>query len=515
MPVDVVPLIKGSDLHAGNLVPLPAQQFQMMHHFFNNTPEVRACFETLCRYLFSGGLRIWKTGFKPSARSQRVFDTIWVKFCKDVLRELFTYGFVLCTISKPRTILVPNVVSPLEVDIEQRVLPKGGREFKITDISTSFYGLPGAQSKVRRDIVVFASDLPDVRGNLTSKLRSLLQVESFFTLSIACAARAEQQRARPPLVTETSKDTESRADEHIAADGLNLNRQSLLDSNMEGVYQGMQNEMMIDQANSAMASQQNENPPLLIYDPFTGTPRFPVAGVDQGWSHPRVPLPPHERLGRPVMAESPAFLMDLFEQKRTLVGVVTGVPPAFWGSSTGTSFNQFSLNTFYTTLYEHRTALSEVMKEMLQAIHGEENARHAATLIIKHGMTLDPGDNDFQVAFPGLVDQGCITGLFEQGMVDFKTLTSYVGHYLGIPEVEFAKERLDPYTGKTVREMYEEEQRMLKKQQAQGQGGGSSTGATSVVAAASKRRKTGDSSSSTRASSRELHPGSKQDKTLY
>jgi hypothetical protein len=193
------------------------RQFHVLHALFSNNASVRAAYETICRFMFAGGMVVEKKAFELTPAIQDVMNSVWILFCRHVLESIFTYGFAVCAVDGRGR---PFVWEPTELQIEVRRRSTGEREYRLFRLEHRIMGT-GESRRPMQDVLVFERSGPDAQGNLKSLLRSLLQMETFRNLMMACAARAEQRRSNPPIITESlPKDVEAaEMDRDVAAFG--------------------------------------------------------------------------------------------------------------------------------------------------------------------------------------------------------------------------------------------------------------------------------------------------------
>lgn len=458
----------GVDLNGreGPFRAIDGSQFSVLHALFTNNASVRAAYETICRFMFAGGVVVDKEDFELEAAIAQVLNSAWLRFARDCLESLLKYGFVIVGFNSRKT---PFVWDAIELSIEFRRRSTGDREYRLFRNKTAFMGRSTMREPLK-DVIVFESAGPDSRGHLRSILRSLGQLESFRNLMLACSARAEQRRSQPPIVTEhlpkdvnaltqardmsafgdASVITMSEEEKRRVREAAGLARvEALVRAHNQGLYLQGQEQLP------------TMRPELARMDPITGTPQFPLEQAEEAYAHSRVFVETGRKVANVPLAESPTFLMELLDREEADVSKVLGVPRGLFSSNSAERVNDTLLNTFYATLQEHRVKLQQIFTVCLECAYGEANFKH----MMRH---LDPrrpieeqfDKHHFRVAFPGLLDPEILDSFMDRGTMTWDAYRQYTARYYGINSEDLAERRVEPSTGYELRSVVDRERKM-------------------------------------------------------
>lgn len=422
---------------------VPQQQLMIMSALFSNNSAVRSCYETLCRSLLSGGLRIGKKGFKLNGSRRVKMEKGWLMMCRIIIQQLVTFGFMFIHIKDD----VPVHIDPCLLAIYVR-RDEDGLVHYHARYRNNFVKLP--------EIYVIERNAPDIHGNLTSPLRSVLQHGTFTNLLLACAAKAEQRKASPPVFTEST--TNNIRTQQIHRDythpgemrSLNYDNRSAASLEHEDLTRSL--EAFVTELNSnrsRMREAASATQAKWVYtDPATGVPNYPVEGEETNFASMRFPLPENQKLVQNVPSRAPEYLVQYTEMYHEEIAKIFGVPPGLFGSErSAVAVNQTILNTYSWTLQDYRVMLQTVITGLLDIYYGEENSKHA----MKHqdmGKTTDQNyeAHRMSVSLPGILDPEIINMFYDRGYMEYSVVRRLISSYYGIPQEDLSEVRLDGAT---------------------------------------------------------------------
>jgi hypothetical protein len=445
---------------------LAYDQFHLLDIVYRTDAKVRASFETLARHIFGGGMEVNKPGFEVTSDIQALFDGPWLRFCRDAMLHVFTYGFVLV---RMRDGEVPMAINPLEFDITVVRRHDGHRFYRLISRVSPVGGTwPGvhsmALSRPVQDIIVFEKNAPDFMGRLTSIVPALLQTNSILNLMLSCAVKAQMRQAVPPLflehVPESLDQRELQRDIGVPGNNHHMHM-AMIHGDAEADVQMVQdNEERVRRSN--LLGLQNVDQPS---DPITGDARYPVD--DNGLPFVNIPvsLPRHRRLVQNAPSESPPFLVELMHLSEEDVARVTGVPVGLFGSSrSNIAADLTMMNIFYATQQDHRMMLSSVVNRLLHVAYGADNLMH---MMRNYDDQLTVSENlkqhDFKVSFPGLLDPEILNMFQDRGCMHWDQWCTYTAKYYGIPREHLSEQQLDVMRDEPAADVQAEEQEREEK----------------------------------------------------
>lgn len=488
--VDYVQLDTRPDLlldqhHGEQAVALQRPMVQLIHALFRTDPSITACLETLDRHLFGGGIQVTKKNFTVSPWIQHMLDNTWVRFGKDVEWNLHAYGFALMAVREEDE--TPYVLDPLEFDITIIRNPaKGMRKFRIVPRRALFRDQ--IVPTPLRHVYVVEERPVDSQGFLTSVAVSLVQQSTFLNRMLFFSMRAEARRSGPPLITEATRQTpDSKAMErdmgHIG-DNRAMQLLDRLEGTQEDMYVTAAADQRIRALNRAMESSGGWREPSADRDPITQVQRYPVEEDTTSYFNHRINIEQNRTLVTGPTADSPSFLMNLFEITEADVGKVFGVPPGMWGANRSTvAADLTAQNVLFATINRRRHVITQVLKLMLDVVYGELNLVHAVVNYDEaKSAEANLEDHTMTATLPGIFDAEVLLMLQAQGMMHWEVLMKYVSRYYGIPIEDLAEQKLDAATDRPEADIIEEErvfQLELKASGGAGGGGGGAAGGSS------------------------------------
>jgi hypothetical protein len=232
---------------------LNLQQVWALEHMFEGNPAVKAARTVLSGQLLSGGISLRKEGedVELTAAFKDHLNEAWIPFAQDVIDCFLKWGLApvvyeeydddlrkAAIFAKRRklqqqpaqkqqtgkskaaraaaaapavdapALLVPMVPSLGSYEIAFRMGGRQGYKREYYVYATS----PSTGLKVDEEARVVVRQHPDVAGNVNSPLASVFELGSFVAALTELAMVAESSRARPRIVTQMAKKTQSALD---------------------------------------------------------------------------------------------------------------------------------------------------------------------------------------------------------------------------------------------------------------------------------------------------------------
>lgn len=504
---------------------LDFNQLQIIHSMSKSHAFIRNAIHHLRGALLGGGILIYREGEEENVslepHVQHLVQTEWVAFCKELLRDLMTYGmaFVVLDLKKKTPKTLDPATDFKEIHISQDIFGCDRRyEVSFEDLANPI-DLTAATNRKRGGaagayrnappMFVVEQDAPTREGDLTSLCRVILADDAFVNTMKQCTVAAAQRSSRPPLITSTShktpeskavvRDTAAIGDSTLGAAEAQAfqhrNHAEVLLSDVEQIrLANVSLEENADSQMSAMIDAKNQGEgwlqlvrakrsyglaasgnSMVVVDPATGAVTYPeVVGAKQYMSA-FINLPPDTKLESPPTATAPGQIAEIMELYRDVVAGVMGVPSVLWGSTrSSVAANQTVLNTFNDTKQWYRVILQTVIQQLFGVMFrdriDEQNNAELRQMISrltegekieaarkKHQSKTD-ADQNIKVALPGMFDLEIIEKLQAIGLAPMETLTSMASAYLGVPKEMMAEEKLDPATGRPLEEVQKETQ---------------------------------------------------------
>lgn len=428
---------------------IPVSQCMTMSALFNNDSAVRSSYETLCRALLSGGISISKKNFALRADMMDRMHASWLTMCRVIIQQLVTFGIMFMHMEGDTPVHIDICLLCVRVRRDQNGVVHYNARYR-----NNFVKVP--------TLLVFERSPPDIQGNLTSALRSVLQPATFVNLMLACSAKAEQRKASPPIFTETTSNTmrvnQVHRDYAETGDMRSMNSEALATSGAEYEDVTRRVETFISDLNAerfrAREAINSTQAKWVFIDPTTGVPNYPVEGEDTNFAALRYPLPENQKLVTNLPSSSPSFLVEYTELYHEEIAKIFGVPPGLFGSArSAVAVNQTILNTFSWALQDYRILLQTVITSSLNHFYGKENAAHAMAHAAPGATTSQNyRDHTFSVSLPGTLDPEIINMLSDRGFIAYPVVRRYISQYYGIPQEDISSVRLDGVTGRPLSE---------------------------------------------------------------
>ena len=184
-------LMHGGTFDPSQYTQIDTEQIQACKETYTSSPLLQSVIDIVINNVVGGGVLIELRGRDNSDGRKRFHNTVWKEWITQLLLDLFVYGFSIAVVKPWPT----YVGAPARVDITQaRVMFKsdiyGQREYVVLD-SRGIHGLHDKSTRHQPsitvstpamlgggdpipDIHVFEYRAPDARGNLTSKVWSLV-----------------------------------------------------------------------------------------------------------------------------------------------------------------------------------------------------------------------------------------------------------------------------------------------------------------------------------------------------
>lgn len=458
-------------------VPLPTAQFQRIHDLVSNNAKIRASFEVLRHHIFAGGVILSKPGFRVSAHMQQQLDTTWKNFFEQMTLQVFQFGFVIVRLLDGTD---PVCVSPLDVGIEWVLQDDGHYAMRVRQNDDATSGMWGVlrrdnpMKRVLKDVMIWARDPPDSRGNLTSMSLCLLQSSAILDTFMHYAVRAAARNAMPSLFLE-----------HVpeSPEGKALARDVGIPGNNNAMHEAeIESNNAFDVESAANQAERNRAA-ALIYTPagremaggfgstFDGDKH--VIPKDE-WGLPttniQILLPRHRKLVQNTASEPPSFLTEMIGIVEQDVARVTGVPSGMFGgggsaNKSNIAANITTMNIFYATQQHYRQMLQTVGVQLIFLAYGKQEL-DATNKIVQEKEPFGSQeevdqvvhDHMFQLTFPGLLDPEILQMLQDRGAMPWDIWCQCLARYFGIPREFLADQQLDVATDRPLAEVMEEEQ---------------------------------------------------------
>ncbi len=424
-------------------------------------PTCQACFHTIGNFLSGGGMRVTKSNrkeFQVAPKMQQELDSVWMNFGKQIIKHIWIYGFVLVDVDEDNR---PFVLEPLMHDIYVVV---GERGYVRVQVRTpDGVSLTSINSRILSTPRCFVDGDFHPSGEIRSRIHAVRQMNSFQAFMLSCTAKAAQSRSQPPLFLEHNAlqalEKEQARDTAQVGDSAHI-----LFARSQGMDEKDYQQIRVNEENTRRLGREMEMGMDREYDPISRVMRYPVDG--KNYYHNRIIIEQGKHIASGPSAETPIEIVPFLNLTEADICKILCIPPELLGSQRDARqrVNEMMMVIFSQTLNSTKQWLAIIFVLLLNQIYGQQNQDHT----LRH---LDPtrsvdenvDDHSFQVNFPGMLDMETLAFFLENGIMDFKTLTTYYAATCGAPKTDFPPRQLEVSTGRALGDVITEQRAMEQK----------------------------------------------------
>lgn len=481
---------------------VPVQQQHQLKHLCETHPAVVAAKQVIHTQLLSGGLVLKRNGevveIQPAFR--RHLDTHWSSFAKDMLDSLITYGFAVVSYemeddgeesaTTPLRLRdydasvtgVPKAAKPKSEQLIRRrnasnVVPT------IADVGTyeiafSRGGRAGMQRKYRiyrkqpngieivdDGSVLFVRNHPDASGKINSPIATVSYICAFVDKILDITVQAEEQRSRPPIVTQTrpqpSKSGPTTQDIYFDSEGRDMLRETQQDEN-ESAAMALRMQIELCRAINSLRGQA----------PGGFSSSGPSSSATMDFGERMFSLPTNQETASTPTAQSRGDVTQLVQMSNEHICTALGVPASLLFENRFASQTTAQLTLLNSTINQLSVFVNAILTSAYVDVHGTEGVD------AKSSDTLTTNDVELVVSTSPMVASQEMLSLFAGGIADFDAAAPLALRAVGLStsEIENAMRRHSEHEEedkkmKSEDREYEKERRSIEIDQAVNQSG--------------------------------------------
>ena len=432
---------------AVSFTPVNEAQLRSCNLIFTYDPIVRTVYDIAVSNLTVGGI-IFQRGDKVlTIKAKHFYNRVWLRFVKELVAQLWTYGFAVATTLPHASYVGIPVILPLSMyTVRFRDCPFGRRVYQLVpnmvNPSTSMWmGQPVGLAEMERALrgaVVFEHYPPDGHGNVRSKLMSLWDDRAYLDWLISCDRVAARINSVPPIVTEEIK--ESFDPNHTSYLSGRLPSAELKEADHIMVTQGLDAGQGGLPSAAARAAAQRLNDGL---SPETG------ALADSALTH--MAIPDKRRFANFYGATPPAHLLSIRESFEERIGALFGVPRAIF--CTSNTYKHAGSNVAYSTFRSAQHSLKMLILPMLEDMYHRIYTPHHEMEALCETLPLTEerleASQQVFISLPGIPIMEEMRQLYMEGTLTYKGYVEYIQATQGI-----SRSSLNAQPGLSLQELH-------------------------------------------------------------